>query len=133
MISTAKKIRWKAIPSFSLASLLMGISLVAILLALATSDVFSPEYAMVNSLEFSPDGKHLVFALHQANDADIEYKNYIADVSRTVGTVDLESYSVLIVDRAKALGHQGTGFSTYWLNRRSVAFGHAGESVLVHA
>jgi WD40 repeat protein len=110
----------------------MAVWLIATLLALVTSDGCSPRLGFVNSLEFSPDGKELVFASHTARNANVSFKAYRADVSRAICVLDVESGAVRDIERETKEGNQGPASHLFRAGRKSVTFGLAEKSLIVH-
>jgi WD40 repeat protein len=117
---------------FSLTQLLMTVPLVAILLTLVKSEGCGTRYAMLGSLEFSPDGKQLLVVRYDARDSNVRGKGYKSDISRTISILDVESGSVIaIVEQTLQLGDHGPAWELFREGRKSAAFGEEIGTVLV--
>ena len=119
-------------PQFTLSQLVMAVWLVAIVLGLVMSDVFSIRFCKVSDLAFSPDGEHVAAARRDARGAGAD--NILDDVSRTISILNAATGRMeRIVERAVPSRDQGSLSDRYSYShpQKTVAFGLQGKTLLV--
>ncbi len=72
--------------------LILLIALIGIVFAFTRSEQFGRSKTKIVSLDFSPDGKKLAIARnHAVEHLDADYETYLADFSRSIHVLDIES------------------------------------------
>lgn len=108
---------------FTLSQLLMGMALIGLVLALFLSDGCGTHYDRISYIEYTADGSTLAVARHDGRDANVSFKFYLRNVSRTVSLLDVASQQYLgVIEQQLLPGDRGPAFEEFHYAGPSFAF-----------
>ena len=121
-----------AMANFTTRRAVLAVTLALILLAFFWSEGCGPRYERISSLAFSPDGKRLAVAKHDARDANNPLKGYLVNVCRTVSVLRVPSLRTeSVVEQDLRRGNQGPAFDLFHYAGNSLAFTHNSNTLAV--
>ena len=101
----------------------MTLALIGIIGLLFTADGCGTPYRRISGIAFSPDGKRLAVARHDARDSNTQGKFYLSNVSRTVSVLRVPNLQTEItIERDLRRGNRGPAFDLYKYTPKSLGF-----------
>jgi WD40 repeat protein len=119
-------------PRFTLFQLLLGIALLALLLAFTQAEGCGEHFAMIESLCFSAGDSRIAVTKLNARDAQAHFKIYKANVSRTISWLDASAGKRLgLIHQSFKSGNCGPAFELWRVGRTSALCSPANDQVAI--
>lgn len=121
-------------PRFTLSQLLMGVALIAIILAFTQTEGCGTRYTMIETLSFTSDDSRIAVTKLNARDARTPLKFYMANVARTISWLNAsDGVNRGLIHQDFKSGNRGPAFQFWRVGRTSVLCNPSNDHVAMSA